>query len=123
MTDRSPARQRMARRKTVSLQTLSTIGLALALTTAGTAQRASCTGTLRDAAGAPIAGAVVTFSQEISQTFGVYPDRVVVPTGADGSFAGALLTGSPYVVTSDGRFSGPMALRVDTDRVTIAEVR
>ncbi|MCC7065254.1 MAG: carboxypeptidase regulatory-like domain-containing protein [Planctomycetes bacterium] len=66
------------------------------------AQRTPCTGTLRDPTGLPIAEARVTFCQELSQTFGLAPDRAEVKTDAAGAFTAPLLPGSPYVVWAIG---------------------
>src|SRR5262245_47435468 len=68
------------------------------LTAALGAQRASCSGTLRVAAGAPVAGALVTCVQELSQVFGVDPDRVEAKTDDAGRYSAGLLRGSPYAV-------------------------
>ena len=67
-----------------------------------TAQREPCRGTLQDPAGAAIAGATVTFVQEVSQALGGTPDRIEVRTDERGAFSGDLLRGSPYVVWAIG---------------------
>lgn len=76
-------------------------GLILLCATAA-GQRGTCTGTVSDAAGVPLAAARVVFVQQGMQAFGCMPDRVELSTRPDGTFAADLLSGSAYVVWAIG---------------------